>query len=89
MEQEINSVTSAETNDDNSAIADVTTSSPNNAKPNVGRLCFLFVDTYLVVLVKLRVFAVCGLRSKALLQGWLGVLALCALQMCLALCVAC
>lgn len=35
MEQKLNSVTSAETNDDSSTIADVTTSSPNNAKPNV------------------------------------------------------
>lgn len=33
MEQKINSVSSAETNDDSSTIADVTTSSPNNAKP--------------------------------------------------------
>ena len=35
MEQKNNSVTSAETKDDSSTIADVTTSSPNNAKPYV------------------------------------------------------
>jgi hypothetical protein len=35
MEQKNNSVSSAETKDDSSTIADVTTSSPNNAKPNV------------------------------------------------------
>jgi hypothetical protein len=40
MEQKLNSVTSAETKDDSSTIADVTTSSPNNAKPNVGRSVF-------------------------------------------------
>ena len=36
MEQKINSVTSAETNDEVSANVEVSTSSPNNAKPNVG-----------------------------------------------------
>lgn len=36
MEQKLNSVTSAGTKDDSSTIADVITSSPNNAKPNVG-----------------------------------------------------
>ena len=35
MEQKLNSVSSAETNDDSSNVADVTTSSPNNAKPIV------------------------------------------------------
>lgn len=40
MGQNINSLTSAETKDDSSNVADVTTSSPNNAKPNVGgRFC--------------------------------------------------
>jgi len=36
MEQKINSVSSAGTNDEASANVDVSTSSPNNAKPNVG-----------------------------------------------------
>lgn len=36
MEQMNNSVTSAGTNDDTSTKADLTTSSPNNDKPNVG-----------------------------------------------------
>jgi len=36
MEQKINSVTSAETKDDSSTIADVTTSSPNIGKLYVG-----------------------------------------------------
>jgi len=35
MEQKNNSVSSAETKDDSSTKADVTTSSPNNAKPYV------------------------------------------------------
>ncbi len=35
MIQQNNSVSYAETKDDSSTIADVTTSSPNNAKPNV------------------------------------------------------
>ena len=35
MEQKNNSVPSTETKDDSITIADVTTSSPNNAKPNV------------------------------------------------------
>ena len=50
MIQKINSVTSAETKDDSSTIADVTTSSPNNAKPYVGRR--LFVETHLEKLSK-------------------------------------
>ena len=36
MEQKLNSVLSAETNDEVSANVEVSTSSPNNAKPNVG-----------------------------------------------------
>jgi len=36
MEQKNNSVSSAETNDEVSANVEVSTSSPNNAKPNVG-----------------------------------------------------
>jgi hypothetical protein len=39
MEQKNNSVTSAETKDEVSANVDAATSSPNNAKPNVGRCC--------------------------------------------------
>ena len=39
MEQNINSVTSAETNDEVSANVEVSTSSPNNAKPNVIGSC--------------------------------------------------
>jgi len=39
MEQKINSVSSAETNDEFSANVEVSTSSPNNAKPNVS-CCF-------------------------------------------------
>ena len=40
MKQKINSVSSAETNDEVGANVQVTTSSPNNAKPNVGgRFC--------------------------------------------------
>ena len=40
MEQKYNSVSSAGTNDDSITKADVTTSSPNNAKPNVsGSFC--------------------------------------------------
>ena len=35
MNKKLNSVPSAETKDEVSAIVDVTTSSPNNAKPNV------------------------------------------------------
>lgn len=43
MEQKLNSVSSAETNDEVSANVDVTTSSPNNAKPHVvGSLTEIF-----------------------------------------------
>lgn len=41
MIQKNNSVPSAETNDDSSNVADVTTSSPNNAKPLVSRRFFV------------------------------------------------
>lgn len=54
MEQKLNSVTSAETKDDSSTKADVTTSSPNNAKPNVGRSAFskrLLVSSLITVLI--------------------------------------
>ena len=46
MEQKINSVTSAETNDEVSATVEVSTSSPNNAKPNVGRSLFYFINLF-------------------------------------------
>lgn len=44
MEQKNNSVTSAGTNDDSSTKADVTTSSPNNAKPYVSGSAFSVQD---------------------------------------------
>lgn len=44
MEQKINSVSSAETNDEVSANAEVSTSSPNNAKPLVRRCFYLIED---------------------------------------------
>lgn len=47
MKQKNNSVSSAETKDDSSIKADVTTSSPNNAKPNVVRSCFIINESYL------------------------------------------
>lgn len=44
MEQKNNSVTSDGTKDDSSTIADVTKSSPNNAKPNVSGALLSDVD---------------------------------------------
>lgn len=46
MIQKNNSVTSAETNDDSITKADVTTSSPNNAKPMLAEVLFCGLDKY-------------------------------------------
>ena len=46
MEQKINSVPSAETNDEVSANVEVSSVSPNNAKPNVGSSFFPHFGLY-------------------------------------------
>ena len=50
MEQKNNSVTSAETKDDSSNVADVTTSSPNNAKPLLGAVASDIKDNKIMLL---------------------------------------
>lgn len=50
MIQKINSIPSAETKDDSSTIADVTTSSPNNAKPMLGAVASDIKDNKIMLL---------------------------------------